>query len=101
MHDGCDEGVDLSGGWFDAGDHVKFGFPMAWSTAMLAWSIIDYKDAYIAAGEYDNALDQIKWPLDWMIRAHPGEIIYTPLLDVNYALYREICSLGPSRKRGR
>ena len=43
MRDGCDEGVDLSGGWYDAGDHVKFGFPMAWSTTVLSWSIIDYK----------------------------------------------------------
>jgi len=30
MEDGKDVGVDLTGGWYDAGDHVKFNFPMAW-----------------------------------------------------------------------
>jgi endoglucanase len=37
MNDGSDVGLDLTGGWFDAGDHVKFGFPMAFATTMLAW----------------------------------------------------------------
>ena len=46
MTDGCDIGVDLSGGWFDAGDHVKYTFPAAFTATMLAWSILDYEDAY-------------------------------------------------------
>ena len=29
VNDGADVGLDLSGGWYDAGDHVKFGLPMA------------------------------------------------------------------------
>ena len=43
LRDGCDIGVDLSRGWFDAGDHVKFTFPAAYTATMLAWSVIDSK----------------------------------------------------------
>ena len=36
LNDGADVGRDLRGGWYDAGDHVKFGFPMAASATLLA-----------------------------------------------------------------
>jgi len=45
LTDGSDRGIDLTGGWYDAGDHVKFGFPMASSATMLAWGLLEYRDA--------------------------------------------------------
>lgn len=36
-------GRDVTGGWYDAGDNVKFNLPMAWSTAVIAWSIVEFK----------------------------------------------------------
>ena len=33
-----------------AGDFVKFGFPMAGTTTIVAWSIIDYQIGYSSAG---------------------------------------------------
>ena len=44
---------------------------MAWSTTVLNWGLIEYWDAYDKAGELHNALDGVKWPLDWLIKAHP------------------------------
>lgn len=40
MDDGCDVGHDLTGGWYDAGDFVKFNFPMAYSVTTLAWGML-------------------------------------------------------------
>lgn len=77
LTDGCDIGVDLSGGWFDAGDHVKYTFPAAFTATMLAWSILDFEDAYQAANELENALDQVRWKLEWLLAAHlsPNELV--------------------------
>src|ERR671912_643426 len=52
--DGSDVGRDLTGGWYDAGDHVKFGLPMAATATMLAWSLVDYRSAYTATGQLDT-----------------------------------------------
>ena len=53
-----------------AGDHVKFGFPMAFTTTMLAWGYLEWKEAYERAGEENAFLDSIKWPLDYFIKCH-------------------------------
>ena len=44
---------------------------MAWTATVLGWGMIDYKEAYEAAGEYNNALDMLRWALEFFIRAHP------------------------------
>ena len=58
LTDGADVGLDLTGGWFDAGDHVKFGFPMAFSTTMLAWGAVEYRDGYAASGQLTAPAEQ-------------------------------------------
>jgi endoglucanase len=37
LNDGADVGQDLTGGYLDAGDNVKFGLPMASTVATLSW----------------------------------------------------------------
>ncbi|XP_041377751.1 uncharacterized protein LOC121390096 isoform X2 [Gigantopelta aegis] len=61
-------GRDLSGGWYDAGDFVKFNLPMAFSTTTLLWGLIRFKDGYVASGELANMYDSIRWPLDYFIK---------------------------------
>ncbi|XP_013393921.1 uncharacterized protein LOC106161500 [Lingula anatina] len=61
---------DLTGGWYDGGDHMKFGLPMAWSATTLLWGLVDYKAAYVNSGEYENMLNCVKWPLDYFLKTH-------------------------------
>ena len=46
--DGC---VDLTGGWHDAGDHVKFGLPAGYTASTLGWGYYEFKDSYNALGQ--------------------------------------------------
>ncbi|WP_229691500.1 glycoside hydrolase family 9 protein, partial [Sphaerisporangium melleum] len=72
MNDGRSAGLDLTGGWYDAGDHVKFGLPMAASATMLAWGGVEYRDAYQSSGQLTYLLDNLKWVNDYFIKAHPS-----------------------------
>jgi len=71
LNDGEDVGLDLSGGWFDAGDHVKFGFPMSSTATMLAWGAVDYEQAFANAGQLDEFKNNLKFVNDYFIAAHP------------------------------
>ncbi|WP_239469793.1 glycoside hydrolase family 9 protein [Archangium violaceum] len=76
MRDGADVGKDLTGGWYDAGDHVKFGLPMAASATLLAWSVYEYGDGYQQSGQLNAILDNLRWVNDYFIKAHtaPNEL---------------------------
>lgn len=67
--------MDLSGGYYDAGDNVKFNFPMAFSVTMLAWSAIESKD-YLSS-EAGHAQDAIRWGTDYLLKstAVPGVVV--------------------------
>jgi hypothetical protein len=69
-------GEDLTGGYYDAGDFVKFGFTMASTTTLLSWGYLSYRDAYEAAGQAKYALSAIKWAGDYFIKCHvsPNEL---------------------------
>jgi endoglucanase len=70
LNDGKLQGVDLEGGYFDAGDHVKFGQPMAISIGMLALGGIEYKEAYQQSGQMDELLETVKHGTDYFLKAH-------------------------------
>jgi len=73
--------VDLVGGYYDAGDNVKFGFPMAFTTTMLSWSVLEFGG--LMKGELQNAREAIRWATDYLLKAtaHPDTI------------YVQVCSL--------
>ncbi|WP_204004495.1 glycoside hydrolase family 9 protein [Micromonospora lutea] len=72
LRDGSDVGIDLTGGWYDAGDHVKFGFPMAFTTTMLAWGAVEYRAGYAASGQLTHLLNNLRFVNDYFVKAHPS-----------------------------
>jgi endoglucanase len=70
LNDGADVGLDLSGGWYDAGDHVKFMLPMTYSVTMLAWGIYEQKLALQRTENLDAALKNLRWATDFLLKAH-------------------------------
>lgn len=76
LKDGNDAGLDLTGGWYDAGDNVKFNLPMSYSSAVLGWSIYEDYDAYVESGQLDYALGNIRWANDYFIKCHPEDEVY-------------------------
>ncbi|XP_051227686.1 endoglucanase 14-like [Lolium perenne] len=70
LNDGADHGVDLTGGYYDSGDNVKFGFPMAFTVTMLSWVVVEHGARLAAAGELGHTLEAVRWGADYLARAH-------------------------------
>ncbi|XP_022743287.1 endoglucanase 5-like [Durio zibethinus] len=70
LKDGSLQGVDLVGGYYDAGDHVKFGLPMAFSVTMLAWGTTEYRREITNLNQMGQTLSAIRWGTDYFIKAH-------------------------------
>ncbi|KAJ0029916.1 hypothetical protein Pint_13659 [Pistacia integerrima] len=69
LNDGKDVHVDLVGGYYDAGDNVKYGLPMAFTITTLAWSSLIYESELKSSGEYQNVLAAIRWGTDYFLKA--------------------------------
>ncbi|XP_048574614.1 endoglucanase 14-like [Triticum urartu] len=84
LKDGADHGVDLTGGYYDSGDNVKFGFPMAFTVTMLLWSVVEHRDRLAAAGELGHTLQAVRWGADYLAKAyaHP-DVLYVNVGDGN------------------
>ena len=73
---GSDVGLDLSGGYIDAGDNVKFNYPLTSTITLIAWSGIEFESAYKSSKQWENLLDMIKWGTDYLIKCHPSKDVY-------------------------
>lgn len=83
LRDGNEENLDLSKGMYDAGDLIKFGFPMAFMATVLSWAILEYGDHMNAVKQLEHAQDSLKWITDYLINAYPSANV----------LYVQVCHL--------
>ena len=68
---------EVLGGWYDAGDHVKFNLPMAYSASMLAWGMYQYPDGLKKAGLTDQYAKNVEFVMDYLADCDKGdEIVY-------------------------
>ncbi|CAL4933757.1 unnamed protein product [Urochloa decumbens] len=83
LHDGAQHNVDLTGGYYDAGDNVKFGLPMAFTTTMLAWSVADF--GKFMGGELPHARAAVRWGADYLLKAATStpDTLYVQVGDPN------------------
>lgn len=63
MNDGnsSEKHPDLGGGFYDAGNNIKFSFTTAYTVTLLSWTVIEYHEKYEDIGELDHVKDIIKW----------------------------------------
>ncbi len=77
---------DLVGGYYDAGDAIKFNFPQSFAMTMLSWSVIEYRKKYEDAGELNHVKDIIKWGTDYFLKTfnNSADMINVAVAQVNY-----------------
>jgi endoglucanase len=60
--------IDLSGGYHDAGDHVRFGLPQSYAFSTLGWGFYKFREAFVKIGEEDHMIDILKWFSDCYLK---------------------------------
>ncbi|KAG8375021.1 hypothetical protein BUALT_Bualt10G0056200 [Buddleja alternifolia] len=84
LSDGMLENVNLSGGYYDAGDNVKFGWPMSFSICLLSWAATEYSNDINSANQLSNLRTAIKWGANFLLRAHTSSTtLYTQVGEGN------------------
>ncbi|KAK2657018.1 hypothetical protein Ddye_010070 [Dipteronia dyeriana] len=82
LQDGSEEKLDLSKGLYDAGDLMKFGFPMAFTATVLSWAILEYGHHMNAVQQLKPAQDSLKWVTDYLLNSHPSpNVLYVQVGD--------------------
>ncbi len=72
VNDGKDKGLDLTGGFHDCGDYVKFGITNNYAASVLGWSYLDYREAFEKSGNSEKMYDTLKYVTDYLLKCHPN-----------------------------
>ncbi|KAI4315468.1 hypothetical protein L6164_028273 [Bauhinia variegata] len=84
LSDGKLENVNLIGGYYDSGDHVKFGWPMAFTVSLLSWAAVEYESEISSVNQLGYLSSAIRWGSDFLMHAHTSPTtLYTQVGDGN------------------
>lgn len=82
MNDGESIERELSGGWYDAGDHVKVTLSIAYASYVMLKAYDAFPDAFLdrdsqryegAPNGVPDVLDEAKYATDYLVKAHLSE----------------------------
>lgn len=60
--------VDVSGGWHDAGDHIKFNLTIGFAMSSLGMSEYFNEGIYSQAGAWDHLAYEMRWGADYLMK---------------------------------
>lgn len=60
--------IDVSGGFHDAGDHVKFGMPENYSASTVGWGYYEFRDSYVSLGLQNHIETILRYFNDYLMR---------------------------------
>ncbi|KAK9803902.1 hypothetical protein WJX72_003331 [[Myrmecia] bisecta] len=75
MNDAGPNGESLVGGFYNDGGYVKYGLPLASTTALLAWGMLAFPKGYTGSSLTD-ARNNIRWATDYMLKCKIGDNQY-------------------------
>jgi hypothetical protein len=86
--------IDLTGGWYDAGDTVKWSSTMAFATIHLAWSGLEYPSGYNSTGQMVYLKRNLRWVNDYFQKTFTSTDINNP---ATYRIITEVVETsGPN-----
>ncbi|TXT15499.1 hypothetical protein VHUM_00002 [Vanrija humicola] len=72
LGDGSDWGLDLSGGFHDAGDYIKCTYPFGFTMFALSWGALSFGPGFDLSNQTAYMDGTLRWGFDWLIKAHPS-----------------------------
>ncbi|KAG0042419.1 hypothetical protein BGZ83_000492 [Gryganskiella cystojenkinii] len=67
-----DVGQDLTGGYYDAGDYLKFTYPLTFSLTEICYGGIEFFQGYVLSNQVHYLDQMVRWGMDWLIKANPN-----------------------------
>ena len=69
-------GIDMTGGFHDAGDYLKMGLNQGFSASLLGWTLYEYRPTMDATGSTAKLLSTLKVFTDYFLKSHPNPGVF-------------------------